>query len=236
MSSADKKAILDALHQSMADIPLPAELTRSSESWQKVDWLPADAPWDQAAEQLEALGDSLHLIESQEDLAALVGKIVKEHAIKSAVRWDHPLLADLGIDGMLADLDVEAPDLGASLDEGRQALEGADLGITAAKALCSFSASLVLPAWPGWQRGVSLAPPVHLAIVRADARLADLGGLAQLMVTHEETKQGLPRAVIAVSGHSRTGDIEMILIPGVHGPGRVYVAGITGGLLEGLAR
>ena len=67
-------------------------------------------------------------------------------------------------------------------------------------------------------RGLTLIPPLHIAIVEAQQITPDLidlfaGGMPA----------PLPANVTLISGPSKTADIEGILITGVHGPREVHV-------------
>ena len=67
---------------------------------------------------------------------------------------------------------------------------------------------------------MSLLPETHVAIVAAGRIVRGMEEAWQLA----RTELGeLPRAVNFVSGPSRTGDIELTIVLGAHGPYRVHV-------------
>lgn len=105
-----------------------------------------------------------------------------------------------------------APGFGAQYD--------ADAGLTGVEAAVAESGTLVCTSGPGRGRGLSLVPPVHIAVVRASQIVPDLvdfwtSGLADL--------RRLPSSVVLITGPSKTADIEGVLITGVHGPREVHV-------------
>lgn len=188
-------------------------------------WIPADAPWDGVKREIEALSDRFHLAEDPDALRQVLAGLVEEHGVRRAVRWNHSLLKALGIDEVLTDCGVEVRIASGERDE-RDFMAGAQLGITAADALVMESGTLVLSTATGWGRSVSLLPPVHLAVVAADCRLQGIEDLHRLLKQWNAGKKGLPSAIALVTGHSRTADIELTLVSGVHGPGVVHVLGV----------
>jgi len=188
-------------------------------------WIPPETPWDEAAKELEALSDKFHLARSPRELHRVLAEIVREHGISRAIRWDHPLLEELKVDASLRECGVEMG-IPARKKEGRGFSARADLGITAADAFVMESGTIVLRSRPGWGRTTSLLPPVHLAIVTSDQRLARLEDLPGLIRYWRDEADGLPGAVTLITGHSRTADIELTLVSGVHGPGIVHVVGM----------
>lgn len=94
-----------------------------------------------------------------------------------------------------------------------------DVGITTAQAAIAETGTLVLDSARERNRLVSLVPPVHIAIVDASAIYATLGETLATLQNDEE----LSPAVTFITGPSRTGDIELILTIGVHGPQELYV-------------
>jgi L-lactate utilization protein LutC len=92
----------------------------------------------------------------------------------------------------------------------------ADVGVTSAWAGVAETGTFVLHSREG--RAAGLLPPVHVALLG----VADLhAGLTELYAA--ATAAGLPAALVQVTGPSRTADIEMTLVTGVHGPGEVHV-------------
>ena len=91
------------------------------------------------------------------------------------------------------------------------------IGLTGALAAAAETGSLALPGGPGQPLLASLLPENHLAVLRR----------SQIHLTLEEVLR-LPElrqaaAAALVSGPSRTGDIELTLTVGVHGPKRIVI-------------
>ncbi len=63
-------------------------------------------------------------------------------------------------------------------------------------------------------RMISLLPPLHLAVVPRDRILTGLDGLFTVLPNPGDKTSSM----VLITGPSRTTDIEMILIRGVHGP------------------
>ena len=79
--------------------------------------------------------------------------------------------------------------------------------------------TLALAAKPGQMRGVSLLPPIHVAVMRSTQlveRMEDY--LSLLQADTEDLQQTLTSCISFVTGPSRTADIELSLTIGVHGP------------------
>lgn len=97
---------------------------------------------------------------------------------------------------------------------------GADAGITGVESAVAESGTLVCTSGPGRGRGLSLVPPVHVAIVLASQIVPDL---IDLWASLPGAPGGLPSSVVLIAGPSKTADIEGVLITGVHGPREVHV-------------
>jgi len=96
-------------------------------------------------------------------------------------------------------------------------LFAADAGVTQAQWGIAETGTLVLDADAATARAASLVPPLHVALLPRDRLLPDLdAALAQL-------PQPVPHAVTLVTGPSRTADIELQLVVGVHGPRTLIV-------------
>jgi L-lactate dehydrogenase complex protein LldG len=100
-------------------------------------------------------------------------------------------------------------------------LYDADVGITDVQAAVAETGSLVVCSGPGLARGLSLVPPVHVAIVKGSDIVPDLIDLwndSRIRPRLTESSN-----VVLITGPSKTADIEGVLITGVHGPREVYV-------------
>lgn len=89
-----------------------------------------------------------------------------------------------------------------------------DFAITGARAGLAESGSLVL--WPDADepRLMSLVPPLHIALLRADRLFENFAEL----IDSEGWARGMPTNALLISGPSKTADIEQTLAYGVHGP------------------
>lgn len=97
------------------------------------------------------------------------------------------------------------------------------VGITGANAALAATGSLVLCSGKGRYRATSLLPFVHVAIIRQEHILPDLESwIAQLRSTDLSALRSSSNIVL-ISGPSRTADIAMEIVMGMHGPREVHV-------------
>jgi L-lactate dehydrogenase complex protein LldG len=93
-----------------------------------------------------------------------------------------------------------------------------DCGVTDVYCAVAETGSLVVRPSASQGRGLSLAPRVHVAVVEKGQIVADLVDLFAKLATEETTG-----SVSLITGPSKTSDIEMNLVVGVHGPMQVRV-------------
>jgi L-lactate dehydrogenase complex protein LldG len=98
----------------------------------------------------------------------------------------------------------------------------AALGVTGASFAIAATGSLVLETSRPDVRYSSLLPPVHVAIIRASQIIPSPGDLFRHLSARFPA--GMPQSLTLVTGPSRSADIEMQLILGVHGPRALWIA------------
>ncbi len=104
---------------------------------------------------------------------------------------------------------------------GSQSLESCSAGITACDALIAQTGSILLTASSAGGRALSILPPHHLVIARADQVVPDLPAAFDLVSVRYG--KNYPSFITLITGPSRTGDIERILVLGAHGPKNLTV-------------
>lgn len=97
------------------------------------------------------------------------------------------------------------------------------IGLTGADAGLAATGSLVLQSGPGRSRAASLLPPVHIAVLKAKQILPDMESWWA-----EQRASGLEHIrqrsnVVVITGPSRTADIAMQLVMGMHGPRELHL-------------
>lgn len=156
--------------------------------------------------ELEALGGKvITCLESE--LAGEILNFLNQRGIQSVMTWDPTQLPA----GLLDFLRKAGVRLTLQPDPSLR------VGITGAIAGVAETGTLVIPGGVGRPLTASLLPEIHLAVLRkSDIRQT----LTQVLGLREVREAS---AVALVTGPSRTGDIEMSLTIGVHGPGEVHV-------------
>ena len=163
----------------------------------------------------------LHAIE------ALAGRTLRAHSAgdarlyaeeliagRQAVASNSPILRESGI-AALAGVQTGFADE-ASL---RQACADAHVGITSADYALADTGTIVLLSSASEARMISLLPLVHLAVVPASHILTGLDELLRILPDPGEQTSSM----VLITGPSRTADIELTLVRGVHGPGEIHV-------------
>lgn len=103
----------------------------------------------------------------------------------------------------------------------KQALEAVDAGISECECLVAQTGSVMFSTRASGGRALSILPPVHIVLAKASQLVGDLTDA----YTHIRQKYGenLPDCLGFITGPSRTGDIERILVLGAHGPKELFV-------------
>ncbi len=194
-----------------------------------VAWTPKDEPREDPPiedpparflEELEALGGHGVRVGSLEEARDHVLSVVLERDAKLLVRWDVEELEELGVDEPLAGADVEVV-AWRDLEDFREVAGRADVGLSTAAWAIAETGTLVLEGGPGMGRSVTLLPPTYVAVVAVEKILRTV---PEAIEKYAEGGAGrLPANVCFHTGPSRSGDIEMSLFIGMHGPGDVHV-------------
>ncbi|MCL4246736.1 MAG: LUD domain-containing protein [Anaerolineae bacterium] len=176
--------------------------------------------------EMETLKGSALVAQGDDAASAIVIDLLHKHNVTHILAWDfaHIPVADLETKLHEAGITITFPNTHeARSPDTMQWYGSAGAGITGADAAIAATGTLVLSASAGKGRIPTVLPPVWISIINSEQIFARL----EEWLAHERT-QGLTTIqersnLVFVTGPSRTGDIEMQLILGVHGPGTQYV-------------
>ncbi len=167
-------------------------------------------------EVLEGVGGVVHVVGDEAGAAQALQAITREVGAREVALSDAPIVRELA-----ASLDT-GREQGVTCFEGwadRERLVDCDLGITAAQWGVAETGSLVLFSSSERHRLVSLVPPVHACVLEGGTILPALGDALDAA----RAEDPLPHLVTLITGPSRTADIELTLVVGVHGPKALHV-------------
>ena len=181
---------------------------------------PIEDPPARFIEELEALGGHGKRVENLEEAREYVLDLAREREAKLLLRWDVDDLEDLGVDAPLGETGVEVA-VWRDLADFREIAGKADIGLSTAEWAIAETGTLVLEGGPGKGRTVTLLPPTYVALMPAERILRTVSEAIEKYTGGEAG--GLPANVCFHTGPSRSGDIEMSLFVGMHGPGDVHV-------------
>jgi L-lactate utilization protein LutC len=160
---------------------------------------------------IEALNGKTYKAPSPADAREYVAALVKG---KRAVASNSTVLYECGITSL-----EEVTPAGTGIAALRVLCAESDIGITSADYALADTGTLVMLSSQEEPRMISLLPPLHIAVVPESRIIGNLDDLlTALPMPAEETS-----SMVLITGPSRTGDIEQILVRGVHGPGELHV-------------
>jgi L-lactate dehydrogenase complex protein LldG len=100
-------------------------------------------------------------------------------------------------------------------------LERCPVGISECDALVAQTGSVLVTTRSAGGRALSVLPPHHVVLARREQLVADLPAAFALLETRYGA--GYPSMISLITGPSRTGDIERILVLGAHGPKKLTI-------------
>jgi L-lactate dehydrogenase complex protein LldG len=168
--------------------------------------------------------------ESIEKVHECLSSILKDKGIRKAGLWDSGLILSMEIEALLKNLGIRNVwKLGKGscrqeqMKEYSKEMGQSEVGITGADYGLADTGTLVLRSVPGQDRGSSLLPPVHITLLDRSKILP--GSDELLFILAEDTKHAgsMKSCITLITGPSKTADIELTLVRGVHGPGELFV-------------
>jgi L-lactate utilization protein LutC len=161
-------------------------------------------------DELAAAGGVFHPVASWPEARIRVVDLLRARGCRR-------VLVGPGVDGIADELRLAGMEVVETADNpSRAEMFAADAGVSGVKWLIAETGSIVVEPRPGEPRGLSLLPPVHVAAASRSRLLADLFDLFEVGAVP-------PSCLTLITGPSKTGDIELKLVTGVHGPGEVHL-------------
>jgi L-lactate dehydrogenase complex protein LldG len=222
MSAEQREEFLARVRQGLAGQQLPPEKGEEEAStWHAPGGLPELV--ELFTKQLTKVGGQVERVTSAAEARRLLLELVERLAARRVALAHRAQLAGLGLEEALAARGVELVyPLPGSDTAGRRALRdalaGAELGISGADYALAETGTLVMVAGPDNPRLATALPPVHAAVIRPERILPSFTDLASHLRAGPDSS-----CLTLITGPSRTADIEQTITIGVHGPGELHV-------------
>jgi L-lactate dehydrogenase complex protein LldG len=160
------------------------------------------------------LKTDFHLLESEAAAHAKLKEIAVAEGWRQVATHRHqltqPAVTALGLPSLTTDDGYDV-----------HAMEQGDAGISACDALVAQTGSVLVTSSSAGGRALSVLPPHHVVLARRDQFVRDL--TAALQLVKRTYAPDYPSFIGFITGPSRTGDIERILVLGAHGPKKLTV-------------
>lgn len=200
----------------------PPHTHPASPDGQPRDWLPAVGPsFEERAALFAANAQNLkavfHHCRDEHDALARLKETAARLGWKKIASHHNPFndaaAAALGLPVLWTDGGYDTAEL-----------EACDAGITGCDALIAQTGSVLVTARSAGGRALSVLPPCHVVLARERDLLPDLPAAFDLLQSrYGSSPEGYPSFISFITGPSRTGDIERILVLGAHGPKELLI-------------
>ncbi len=189
-------------------------------------WLPdgGETPGERLAilvDNLEKLRAVVHRCGTTAEATISVAQLTREADWQRIAWHNDPLVAEV-----IGEVSCETYLVDSSDRSDKRQLQTCDAGISSCELLVAQTGSILASSRFSGGRGLSILPPVHVVIARAEQIVSTLGDALEVM--KQQHGGQLPSMLSFITGPSRTGDIERILVLGAHGPKELHVVLIDG--------
>ena len=211
--TGSRDLILSGIRKALQNRPDPSPTSAPAPSGASVRDLYPDGVdlIDEFSRRFQAIGGGFHRVSGPDELAHVLAEIMAIHqqteiALAPSARTAVPEIEEI------------LTGLGCLIRSAEPSeAESVPVGLTGAGLALAYSGTLVLDSRELGDLSASLLPTVHIALVPAGRIVY---GISQALETLDS--EGRPRGVVFITGPSRTADIELTLVMGVHGPGSVH--------------
>ena len=215
--SAAKARILEAVRRSLRRTgPLPESVRagldlRLAAPTPNLKPILAEDPVSLFVRKANAVHTQVSKVPTLAGVSEVVVRHIEEHGL------DEAIVAAPELDGMRWSnrLVVE-----------RRAARGSDrLSVTGAFAGIAETGSVMLLSGPESPTTLNFLPEDHIVVLRESRIVPHLEDAWALL---REERGSMPRTVNLICGPSKTGDVELVILEGAHGPRRFHVAVVEG--------
>ena len=222
-SSDEKEKILGRIREALrVPAPRPGHSHHSSTQQQSAELhtllpaAPEDFPGklDLFKSNAAALKADFSLLETKDELVSRL------RALRASEGWTR-IATHSGelTDSICSAIDLPICRTDVAYEAGE--LETCSVGITQCDALVAQTGSVLVTSRSAGGRALSVLPPHHVVLARRDQLLRDLPEAFALL--KKNYAPDYPSFISFITGPSRTGDIERILVLGAHGPKKLTI-------------
>ena len=181
-------------------------------------------PVQRFCQELAAAGGTGYVAADTLAVMHTIQSILQTHNARKILLSRGGVIERLNLPAKLQELGLDVKTLDDLQANPWEDLFAADVGITNVHRLIAETGTVVLASKPNEPRSASLLPPVHIALAERSQLLPDLFDLFDLFSPVSTlSKTPPPSCLSLITGPSKTGDIELKLVTGVHGPGEIHV-------------
>jgi L-lactate dehydrogenase complex protein LldG len=167
------------------------------------------------------------------EVAPWLAGLLRERGTNELLAWRAEALPVPGVLAALREsgmtiLDGEVPSAEPARSQALARIETVKVGLTGVDAAFAETGTLALWTGPGRPRLASLSVRTHVALLDPRRLFASWAAWLQAEGTAVVERLAQASNLALIGGPSRTGDIEMTLTVGVHGPGQVIAVLVSG--------
>ena len=225
MNNKSREEVLHRVRKGLATVNDPARISPDSRDFSKeaneIAKNPGSKPdvlVPQFVTEAQNVNTSVIRAKDSKSLIPSIVRLVREKSLKSFTLWDTAYIKELGLKERLKEEGLKVVTV-----KNKNRIAKAGIGITEADYAIADTGTLVLLADKDRPRGVSLLPPIHLAILRPENMVSNIRDLFILLKDRIDTSGDVKSCMTFITGPSRTADIELNLTLGVHGPKELFV-------------
>ena len=180
---------------------------------------------DQFSKELVATGGKIHILENRKELTRTILEIIRSSSARTVAMTSEQVLrvAD-GLESQLTEHGIE-PLVTLDPKNTLSDIEKSQVGITLADFAIAESGTIAVISRDERERLVTALPFTHIVVLDPKCILPDLEAAIEKMKDYLKDPSNLNSSSVIsfITGPSRTADIELTLVRGVHGPNELHV-------------
>jgi L-lactate dehydrogenase complex protein LldG len=162
--------------------------------------------------EVERVRGVVHPAENETDALSILRGLLRQKNAARVTMWDERHLPIAGVESLMREMNV------TRVEGDNEAVASCEVGITGCDWAIASTGTIVLTTGDGRGRMASLLPPIHIALVRTSQLIPRLEDFVAGQYGDKLQRFRVSSNITLITGCSRTADIEMSPVFGVHGP------------------